>query len=88
MFFIFRELGDPFRHHFAKRPTGIMFMMPFVGHDMGQEPVQFRRVVYQLFEQAAQVPSIQHVADIEDDRIDFGNGSIPYQQVAISPGVP
>jgi len=81
-------LRDPLGQHLAEGTAGIMFEMPFRRHHMGKEPVQFLRVIDQFFEQAAQIPLIQHIADIKDDRIDFGNGSFPYQKVAFSPGVP
>ena len=71
MAFILRKLRDPFGDHVVQRSAGIMFEMPFGRDHIGKEPVQLLPVIDQFFEQAAQIPSIQHIADIEDDRVYF-----------------
>ncbi len=45
--------------------------MPFGSYNMGQKPVQFLPIVNQLFKQAAQIPAIQDIADIENDGDNF-----------------
>ena len=54
------------------RAAGIVLEMPFLGDDVGEEPVQLVCVGDQLGEQAAQVPLEQHATDIEDDSRDLG----------------
>ena len=86
-----RKAADPLGHHLGDRAACVALEMPLLGDDFGEEPVELLPVVDQLLEQVAQVPVVQHAADVEDD----GLGS-PFSQRAewfadggpLSPGAP
>jgi len=65
---LIRELCDPFGQHNAQRFAPVMAEMPFLGHDMAEEPRPFIGIVDQLFEQATELPMKQYPPDIEDHR--------------------
>ena len=67
--FILREQRDPFGQHVRERAPAIMLEMPFLGHDIGEEPVELVAVRDQLFEQGAKLPLEQHPPDIEHHRL-------------------
>jgi hypothetical protein len=61
-----REFGFQLGQHVGERAAGIVLEMPFGRHDMGDEPVEFARIVDQLREQMAQIPLKEDAADVED----------------------
>ncbi len=54
---MFGELRDSLGHDFGQRAAFVLLVVPLFGDHIGEEPVQFRRIVNQLFEQVAQIPA-------------------------------
>ena len=56
--------------HFGKRFARVVFEMPLRRNHISKEPVQFLRVGYNLGEKHTQIPLVQNVTNVENNRVD------------------
>ena len=60
-------LRDGQLHRFGKAPAPVLFQVPVMVADMGEEPFHLLFVLEILGEEKARIPAQQDISDIEND---------------------
>ena len=66
----FRMIGmelDCVLYRFRKAPAPVLFQVPLMIADMGEEPLHFFFIIKILREEKARIPAQEDISDIEDD---------------------